>query len=63
MDFAVGNCGYPRDCRFEQQKADPKVVIGKVDPSVRKCVPLDIMTIVFPMKRFVNVVRFMEGVS
>ncbi len=34
--------------------------MGMFDPSARKCVALDIMTIAFPMKRFEQVVGFME---
>lgn len=47
---------------LEQQKegTDQKVVLGMFDPSARKCVPLDVMTIAFPMKRFTKVVGFME---
>jgi uncharacterized protein (DUF169 family) len=45
---------------LEQQKADPRVVMGMFDPSARKCVPLDVMTIAFPMKRFEKVVGYME---
>jgi len=45
---------------LEQQKADPKVILGMFDPSARKCVPLDVMTMAFPMKRFETVIGFME---
>ena len=45
---------------LEQQKEDPKVILGMFDPSARKCVPLDVMTMAFPMKRFEKVVGFME---
>ena len=45
---------------LEQQKADPKVIMGMFDPSARKCVQLDVMTMAFPMKRFEKVVGFME---
>lgn len=45
---------------LEQQKDDPKVVMGMFDPSARKCVPLDVMTIAFPMKRFVKMAGYME---
>lgn len=47
---------------LEQQKdgTDQRVVLGMFDPSARKCVPLDIMTMAFPMKRFEKVVGFME---
>jgi hypothetical protein len=45
---------------LEQQKAAPKVIMGMFDPSARKCVQLDVMTIAFPMKRFEKVVGYME---
>lgn len=45
---------------LEQQKDNPKVVMGMFDPSARPCVPLDVMTIAFPMKRFVKMVGYME---
>lgn len=47
---------------LEQQKeeTDRKVVLGMFDPSARKCVPLDVMTMAFPMKRFKKVVGYME---
>ncbi len=45
---------------LEQQKENPKVVLGMFDPSARPCVPLDVMTIAFPMKRFEKVIGFME---
>ena len=34
--------------------------MGMFDPSARTCVPLDVMTMAFPMKRFVKVIGFME---
>ena len=45
---------------LEQQKENPRVVLGMFDPSARKCVPLDVMTLAFPMKRFGKVIGFME---
>ena len=45
---------------LEQQKEDPKVIFGMFDPSARPCVPSDVLTITFPMKRFEKVVGFME---
>jgi hypothetical protein len=45
---------------LEQQKENPRVVMGMFDPSARPCVPLDVMTITFPMKRFEKVIGFME---
>jgi uncharacterized protein (DUF169 family) len=44
----------------EQQKDDPKVVLGMFDPSARPCVPLDMLTIAFPMKKFIRVIGYME---
>jgi len=46
--------------RLEQQKDDPKVVLGMFDPSARPCVPVDVLTMAFPMKRFVKVIGYME---
>jgi uncharacterized protein (DUF169 family) len=45
---------------LEQQKPDPKVVLGMFDPSARPCVPLDVLTMAFPMKRFARVIGYME---
>ena len=45
---------------LEQQKDDPRVVLGMFDPSARQCVPLDIQTISFPMKKFEKVIGYME---
>lgn len=45
---------------LEQQKDEPKVVLGMFDPSARLCVPLDVLTIAFPMKKFEKVVEYME---
>jgi uncharacterized protein (DUF169 family) len=44
---------------LEQQKEDPKAVLGMFDPSARPCVPLDILTMAFPMKKFVRVIGYM----
>lgn len=47
---------------LEQQKGgdDQKVVLGMFDPSARQCVPVDVLTMAFPMKRFTKVVGYME---
>jgi len=45
---------------LEQQKDDPKVVLGMFDPSARPCVGLDVMTVAFPMKKFEKVINNME---
>jgi uncharacterized protein (DUF169 family) len=46
---------------LEQQKeSDQKVIFGMFDPSARPCVPPDVLTIAFPMKRFEKVVGYME---
>ena len=45
---------------LEQQKEDPKVILGLFDPSARPCVPLDVLTMAFPMKNFTRVIGFME---
>jgi hypothetical protein len=45
---------------LEQQKDNPKVVLGMLDPSARPCVQLDVLTMAFPMKKFVQVIGYME---
>jgi uncharacterized protein (DUF169 family) len=45
---------------LEQQKEDPKVILGLFDPSARPCVPPDVLTMAFPMKKFTRVIGFME---
>ncbi len=44
----------------EQQADDPKAVLGMFDPSARPCVPLDVMTMTFPMKKFGKIIGSME---
>ncbi|PKL61594.1 MAG: hypothetical protein CVV31_10335 [Methanomicrobiales archaeon HGW-Methanomicrobiales-2] len=44
----------------EQQSENPRAVLGMFDPSARPCVPLDTLTMAFPMKKFTKVVGFME---
>jgi hypothetical protein len=41
-------------------KDEPKVVLGMFDPSARPCVPLDVITMAFPMTKFEKVVGYME---
>ena len=45
---------------LEQQKENPKVVLGMFNPSARPCVPVDVLTMAFPMKRFLKVMDYME---
>ena len=45
---------------LEQQSENPRAVLGMFDPSARPCVPLDVLTMAFPMKKFEKVVGFME---
>jgi len=48
---------YPR---LEQQSNHPRAVFGMFDPSARPCVPLDILTIAIPMKKFEKMIGFMD---
>jgi len=48
---------YPR---LEGQRDHPRAVIGMFDPSARPCVPLDILTFAIPMKRFEQMIWFMD---
>ena len=45
---------------LEQQKENPRAVLGLFDPSARPCVPPDILTMAIPMKKFVKMVGYME---
>jgi hypothetical protein len=45
---------------LEQQKDDPRAVLGMFDPSARPCVALDILTMAIPMKKFARMAGFME---
>ena len=45
---------------LEQQKENPKAVLGMFDPSARPCVPPDILTMAVPMKKFETMIGFME---
>jgi uncharacterized protein (DUF169 family) len=40
---------YPR---LEQRSDQPRAVLGMFDPSARPCVPVDILTLAIPMKKF-----------
>lgn len=48
---------YPR---LEAQGGNPRAVLGMFDPSARPCVPLDVLTIALPMKRFGQLIDYME---
>ena len=45
---------------LEQQKEHPRAVLGLFDPSARPCVPVDLLTMAIPMKKFVKMVGYME---
>ena len=45
---------------LEEQSADPRAVIGMMDPSARPCVPVDVLTCAVPMKKFIRMVRDMK---
>jgi hypothetical protein len=48
---------YPR---LEQQSDNPRAVFGMFDPSARPCVPVDILTIAIPMKKFETMIGDMD---
>jgi len=45
---------------LEQQKENPRAVLGMFDPSARSCVPPDMLTIAIPMKKFIRIIGFMD---
>jgi hypothetical protein len=48
---------YPR---LEQQSAHPRAVFGMFDPSARPCVPVDVLTIAIPTKKFETMIADMD---
>lgn len=59
-NFSAG-CGsiihYPF---LENQKENPKCVLGMFDPSARPCVPANTLSFAIPMKKFIKIVSYME---
>jgi hypothetical protein len=45
---------------LEQRRENPRAVLGMFDPSARPCVPLDILTMAIPMKKFVKMIGYMD---
>jgi hypothetical protein len=45
---------------LEQQKDDPKAVLGMFDPSARPCVPVDVLSFAVPMKKFSRMIGYLE---
>ncbi|MBL7138694.1 MAG: DUF169 domain-containing protein [Bacteroidales bacterium] len=45
---------------FENEKEDPKAVLGMFDVSARPCVPKDTLTFAIPMKKFTKMISFMD---
>lgn len=48
---------YPR---LEQRSDHPRAVFGMFDPSARPCVPVDILTMAIPMKKFEKMIGYMD---
>jgi uncharacterized protein (DUF169 family) len=48
---------YPR---LEQKSDHPRAVFGMFDPSARPCVPVDILTLAIPMKKFEKMIGSMD---
>lgn len=45
---------------LEQQSDDPRAVLGMFDPSARPCVPVDVLTLAIPMKKFIRMIPEMK---
>jgi hypothetical protein len=45
---------------LEQQKEHPRAVLGMFDPSARPCVPVDVLTLAIPMKKFAKMIGYIE---
>jgi uncharacterized protein (DUF169 family) len=48
---------YPR---LEQEREHPRAVLGMFDPSARPCVPVDVLTMAIPMKKFEKMISSMH---
>ena len=46
--------------RLEQKRDNPRAVLGMFDPSARPCVPVDILTLAVPMKKFERMIDAMD---
>jgi hypothetical protein len=45
---------------LENQKEHPKAILGMFDPSARPCVPKDTLSFSVPMKRFAQLIPYMD---
>jgi len=58
--FSAG-CGsiihYPY---LEKDKANPRCVLGMLDPSARPCVPANTLSFAIPMRKFTRMISYME---
>jgi len=45
---------------LENEKENPRAILGMFDPSVRPCVPKDTLSFTIPMKKFEKMVGYME---
>jgi uncharacterized protein (DUF169 family) len=45
---------------LEKDKEKPRAVLGMFDPSARPCVPNNVLTFSVPMKRFTEIINYME---
>ena len=45
---------------FENEKVDPRAVLGMFDVSARPCVPKDTLTLSIPIKKFEKMVKYMD---
>lgn len=45
---------------FEEEKENPKAILGMFDPSARPCVPKDTLTMSIPMKKLKRIIGFMD---
>jgi len=45
---------------LEQQKENPRAVLGMFDPSARPCVPVDMLSFAVPMKKFARMAGCVE---
>ncbi|MDP1621248.1 MAG: DUF169 domain-containing protein [Bacteroidales bacterium] len=45
---------------FQGEQENPKAILGMFDASARSCIPKDTLTFAIPMKKFINMVIYMD---
>jgi hypothetical protein len=58
--FGSGCSAIVQNPYLEQQSEHPRAILGMFDPSARISVPIDVLTLAIPMKKFIKMIDNME---